>query len=186
MISYLEGTTILKQDNFIILQAGGVGYKVFLSEKSLKATAKKEKLLKLFTFLRLREPTAELYGFLTFEELRLFEVLNDISGVGPKTALSLTSFGTLENLKRTLEKEDTQIKGLGKKKLQKLILELTGKIKELTESPLSQQKEKDEALEALLGLGFPAQKAKQALSRIPKEIQDAEAKIKEALKILGQ
>lgn len=184
MLSYVIGKIILRDESFVILEANSIGYKVFLSPKNLNSIAENGQELKVFTFLRFREPSIELYGFLTYDELRLFEVLNGISGIGPKTALSLTSFGTLENLKKALEKGDNQVKGIGKKKMQKIILEITGKIKEVSASKPSEQK--DETMEALISLGFPLQKAKQALSHIPKQIQDPESKIKEALKILGR
>jgi Holliday junction DNA helicase RuvA len=185
MLYSIQGKITLRGENFIVLEtATGIGFKVFLSPKNLNILPENKPELKVFTFLRFREPSIELYGFLTPEELQLFEVLNDISGIGPKTALALTSFGTLEELKKALEKGDGQIKGVGRKKMQKIILELTGKIKEIGSKEASPQK--DEALDGLIALGFPAQRAKTALSQIPKEIQDTESKVKSALKILGR
>lgn len=186
MISHLRGKILLKKENFVILEVGKIGYKVFLSPKTLNKITKNNQLLKVFTYLYLREETAELYGFLTLKELELFEILNEISGIGPKTALSLADFGSLENLKKIMEEEEEkffqEIKGIGKKKMQKILLELTGKIKQLTQksTPI------DEALEALVSLGFPRQKAKQALEQISKEIEETDKRIKEALKILGK
>lgn len=187
MISHLQGTIIFRGKDFIIIDVNGVGYKVFLSDKTLSKLPEKETLLKLYTFLYWREKAVELYGFLTLEELKLFELLNDISGIGPRTALQLTSFGSLEQLKNELNKGKVDIKGLGHKKLQKIMLELTGKIKELQKAPAGNQEyEEDEALEALVSLGVKVQHARSALRQVAPEISDIKMRIKEALKILGK
>jgi len=184
MIYYLKGKVEFKGEKFLVIEVAGKGYKVFCSGKTLE-NLKEGEDCKIYTFLYLREEkTFELYGFLTKEELELFETLNEISGIGSKTALTLTSFGSLEDLKKKMEKEEfyQEIKGIGKKKGQKILLELTGKIKELRRGvPL-----RDEALDALINLGFARPKAKDALTRVPKEIEDTERRIKEALKILGK
>jgi Holliday junction DNA helicase RuvA len=186
MISYLKGRIILKKEKFVILETNGVGYKVFLSQKSLNSI-EEEKNLEIFCYLNVKENALELYGFLNFEEMELFEVLNNIPGVGPKIALEISSFGSLKKLKEVIDKENDNvfkgISGIGRKKTQAIILELSGKIKEM------EKKEKtidNEAEMALVNLGFNRQKVKEALSKIPQEIKDAEEKIKEALKILGK
>jgi len=184
MISYLNGEIILKGKNFIVLKVNDVGYKVFLQGKDLEKIKEKDKT-EFFTFFSLGREKIELFGFLSREGLEFFEILNSISGVGPKTALILSSFGSLENLKQAIEKEDEdfhqQIKGIGQKKMQKIILEITGKIKEMGKTTGA---DKEPALAALISLGFPAQKASFALSQIPQEIQETEKRIKQALKIL--
>jgi len=186
MISCLKGRIILKKEKFVILETNGVGYKVFLSQKSLNSI-EEEKNLEIFCYLNVKENALELYGFLNFEEMELFEVLNNIPGVGPKIALEISSFGSLKKLKEVIDKENDNvfkgISGIGRKKTQAIILELSGKIKEM------EKKEKtidNEAEMALVNLGFNRQKVKEALSKIPQEIKDTEEKIKEALKILGK
>jgi Holliday junction DNA helicase RuvA len=185
MIHYLKGKVEFKDEKFAIVEVAGVGYKVFCSPNTLKKVFQ-GKEIKLFTYLYLREKAVELYGFLSQKELELFETLNDISGIGPKTATMLASLGSLEKLKEIMEKGQLppEIKGIGRKKSQKIFLELTGKIKELKEP--SSPARTDEALDSLISLGFNRQKAKVALEKIPKEIEDNEKKIKEALKILGR
>lgn len=169
----------------MVLDVGGVGYKVFLPEKTLSKLSEKEGACKLYTFLRWREDAVELYGFLTYAELELFEVINDISGVGPRTALALSSFGSLEKLKTVLEEGKIAIKGIGRKKLQKIMLELTGKIRELQKAPADKEdREEDEALEALVALGFSRVRARSALNRVANNIVDTRLRIKEALNIL--
>jgi len=188
MIAYLEGKVILKKEKFIILNVNGVGYKVFLSQKNLAEMNEKEEKLKLFCFLNIRETLQDLYGFLSFEELDFFNALNGIPSIGPKAALEVASLGPLEKIREAIEKGDEKtlegISIIGKKKAQMIILELSRKIKKVMPKKSAPEAE-DEALEALVSLGFPQQKAKSALSRVSKEKNPAE-RIKEALKILGR
>lgn len=165
------------------MEVQGVGYRVFVTGKTLLKIPKNQENFKIFTSLNLREDGVELYGFLSFAELELFETLNNISGIGPKTALDLSTFDSLEKLKTALEKDGVKIKGLGTKKLQKLTLEITGKIKESGDHKIGTSLS-EEAVEALVSLGFSAKEAKQALGRFPQDMSSKE-KVREALKMLG-
>jgi len=193
MISYLQGKIILKKEKFIILDVNNVGYKVFLSKKTLSNLPEIEKPLRLFCFLNVKENIMDLYGFLNHKELEFFEILDNIRGVGPKAALEISSLGPLEKIKeRILSKDETlfsEISGIGRKKAMTIILELTGKIRDISKAPVFAPLSgatADGAEEALIGLGFPREKAKAALAEVPKNIKDAEQKIKQALKILGK
>lgn len=187
MISYLSGKIILKKEKFVVLEVGGVGFKVFLSNKSLSKISENENT-KIFTFLDVKENNLNLYGFLDQQELEFFEILESIRGVGPKAALEISSIGSLEKIKQRILAQDEKlfegIPGIGRKKAGAIILELSGKIRDIS------KKEKsvitDEAEGALVGLGFSHQKAKEALKKLPKEIKETEEKIKQALKILGE
>lgn len=183
MIYSLKGKIELKGEKFLVIDTAGLGFKVFCSTSTLKKISEGEEI-KIFTSLYLREDSAELYGFLNKEELDLFDTLNGISGVGPKTAMMLASLGSLEKLKEMMEagKLPPEIKGIGQKRMQKILLELTGKIKEMKVPEVDLA---DGTLDALISLGFPRQKAKDALIKIPEELS-REEKIKRALKILGQ
>jgi len=185
MIYYLKGEIESKGKKSAVIGVAGVGYKVFCSDPVLEKLPESGQTVKLYTALCLKEETAELYGFLDEKELELFEVLNDISGIGPRTALDLSIFGSVEDLKAEIEKGglDQRIKGVGKKKLQKILLELTGKLKEVSKK---ETEKPDEALDTLVSLGFPRQKAKAALSGVPAGIKETEKRIKEALKFLGK
>ncbi len=187
MISYLQGKIILKKEKFIILDVNNVGYKVLLSQKTFLSLPKNNQDFKFFCYLNVRENALDLYGFLSFEELELFETLNNISGVGPKIALEISSLGPLEKLKKAIEEKNEKvfegIPGIGRKRAQAIILELSGKFREITQS---KNQKVDEAEDALISLGFPRQKAKEALSKVTEDIKDTEQKIKEALKILGK
>ncbi len=190
MISYLQGKIILKKEKFIILEVSGVGFEIFLAESTLNKIAQIGQSFNVFCYLDVGERSLKLYGFLTYEELELFRLLRNISGVGPKAALDISSIGSPEKIKKEIEKGNEaifeDIPGIGKKKARKIILELSGKLKSPAPSPQKETFPKDEAFLALLNLGFKKEEVKTALSKLPKEIEKTEEKIKEGLKILGK
>lgn len=183
MIYTISGKIVKIEEDFIVLNIGKMSFKIFCSENTLK-TCKIGENKKFFTFLYKKGDIFNLYGFLKEEELKLFEILEEISGIGPRAALSLSVFGSLENLKRALESEDfyRRIKGVGRKKIQKIILEITGKIKEIS----SKREEEEEVVEALVSLGFSKKIAREILPEIPPHLKDPKERIKEALRILGK
>lgn len=187
MISYLQGKIIFKGGKFIILDVRGIGYKVFLSQKTLNKISQQSQNLKVFCYLNVRENALDLYGFLDQRELESFEALIELPSIGPKAALEISSLGPIEKIKEALEKEDEkvikEIFNIGKKKAQIIILELSRKIKL---PPKEKQVSEDEAYQALINLGFSRPKVKEALAKIPKDITETEKKIKGALKILGK
>ena len=191
MISYLNGIILLSgpttgAHKFIILETGGVGYKVFLNAQTLLRLPEVGASCKLFTYQNVKEEALDLYGFLTFGEQEFFETLMDIRGVGPKSALDISALGSLEKIKDRILKQDEKIfegiPGIGEKKAMTIILELTGKIKMLGQKKSSS----DEAESALMQLGFSKQQAKDALGRVPSSVKDSEERIKQALKVLGK
>ena len=184
MIYSLRGKVEFRGEKFAVINVAGVGYKVFCAPETIKKIVVGQEI-QVFTHLHLKEDAIELYGFLTSDELELFETLNGISGIGPKTALLLSSLGPLEKLKNMMEsgKLPPEIKGIGQKKMQKILLELTGRIKQ--SMTLYKDNIPDDALDALISLGFPKQKAKEAISRIPQDISDTDKRVQEAIKILG-
>ncbi|MDP3882748.1 MAG: Holliday junction branch migration protein RuvA [Candidatus Staskawiczbacteria bacterium] len=185
MISYLNGKIILKKDKFVIVEVAGVGYKVFLPRQILLTLPGIGENLKLFTYQNVKEEALDLYGFLTYEELEFFEILNDIRGVGPKAALEISVVGPLDKIKDKILKQDTNvfagIPGIGAKRASSIILELTGKIKTFGQKSSSA----DEAENALVALGFTKQQARDALSQVSPTLK-TEERIKLALKTLGR
>lgn len=183
MISYLKGKVIAKDEDSVTLDVQGVGYKVFLSKRNLDEIESGQEL-EVFCFLDARERALELYGFLKKKELELFNVLKGISGVGSKVALKISALGSLEEIKEDIENKNTkafeQIKGVGKKRAQKIILELTGKIEEQSEAKSVDEKN----IQALVNLGFSKKRAEQTLQSVSAE--DDEEKVKKALKELGK
>jgi len=188
MISYLSGNVVIKRDTFIILDVQGVGYRVFVSEGSLDKIPEIGEGVKLFCHLHVRENTLDVYGFLSMDELDLFEIIDGISGIGPKASLLIAAIGSLGEFKKAIVSEDESffagVHGIGRKKIQKIILELTGKIEKLKGPGTAENKEEREVMDALVNLGFPRQRAREALSQIPKDAKTTEEKVREALKIV--
>jgi len=186
MISYIKGKILIKKEKFLIVERQGIGYKLFVSKKTLEKTKQGEEK-EFFTFFALRKERPELYGFLTPEELIVFETVEKISGIGPKGAMLVASMGTIGQLKKAVEAHDfkyfSQIKGIGKKKVQKIILELGGSLKEFNKSLV---KKDDEALKGLLSLGFSSKEAKEALEKIPNDIRETGKRIQKALQVFGK
>ncbi len=185
MISYLSGKLILKEEKFIIIDVNGVGYKVFLSFNGIKLIQKKEKVF-VFCSPRIKKDFWELYGFLSLDELKFFEFLINIPGIGPKAALEISSLGSLEKFKKAIQEEDKKVLDSlflfsGKKKAQAVIFEISRKIK-----TLDKNKEIDEeAIDALLKLGFLKKEAKEYVKNIDSDVP-TEEKIKEILKNYGK
>jgi Holliday junction DNA helicase RuvA len=193
MIGSIRGKIILKKDKFLIVEAGGVGYKISISPDALSKTKKLEEPARaggevfLFIHTHVREDAFDLYGFLDYEELEFFEMLIGVSGIGPKGALAILGVATIDTLKRAIGTSDTsyltKISGIGKKTAEKIIIELRDKMGEV-EKGSSMQGELD-ALEALKSLGYGQNEAREALKKVSPETVDTSAKIREALKILG-
>ncbi|MDD4409397.1 MAG: Holliday junction branch migration protein RuvA [Candidatus Pacebacteria bacterium] len=185
MISFIFGEVLYKDDKKIVLDRGGIGFEVFLSSSNLEKIEVGEER-QIYTFLSVGEKFLELYGFLTEKESNFFRILKTISGVGPKTALNLANFETPESLREVLTQGEVpaEAKGLGLKKLQKIVLELTGKIEEINKKE-KKVNSTDEAFEALSTLGFSKKQIIEALSQLPIEMKDTEQRVKEALQILG-
>ncbi len=191
MIAYLKGKIIFKNESFIILLSGGVGYKVFL----LSCQDKVDDEVEFFTYLNVREDALTLYGFSSYNELELFEHLISISGIGPKAGLGILSLADPETVKVAIAKGDssilTRVSGIGKKTAERVVLELRNKFSSLDGDDVLQEKSKEindhtDVIEALVSLGYSVQQAKKALANIPSEIKDVSERIKRALKELGK
>lgn len=189
MIGFIEGKIELSTDRYTIINANGVGYKIFVSLNTFKNLPEKDKKVKLYTYLYVRENAMELYGFLNQEELEFFELLVSVSGIGPKGALSVLTVAPVKTLKRAIISEEseilTKVSGIGKKMAEKIVLELKSKIKDMAEE-VGKISIDDEAIDALVALGYKLSEAREALRKIPEEAKDIGEKVKEALKILGK
>jgi Holliday junction DNA helicase RuvA len=190
MIGALRGKPQFSSSNSLILFTGGVGYKVFVNTKLLENLPENEDLL-LYTHAYFREDTQELYGFLTREELFLFELMIDISGVGPKMALAVLERGEKE-VREAVFLADveffTSIPRIGRKNAQKIIIELKGKLGSLTDLDLTGKVDSQtkEIIEALSGMGFKRSEVQVVLRQLPQGLETTEQKLKEALKRLGK
>ena len=193
MISYIEGTIELKAEKFTVIRtSGGVGYKVFSPDDVLSKLPEKGSTARLWTHLYVREDALDLYGFLHFAELELFEMLISVSGIGPKGALGVLGIAPCDTIKKAIASGDTsyltRVSGIGRKTAEKIVLELREKMAGKGVSGLEAPELRDEAdaLDALIQLGYSPREAREALARVPKEIQGAEKRLKEVLKMLGK
>ena len=192
-----KGKIILKTDKYVIVETGGVGYKINISPDTLSRNktpsspspqrgglGRGEEIF-LFIHTHVREDILDLYGFLGREELEFFEMLINVSGIGPKGALAILGIASLETLRRAISTGDiaylTKISGIGKKTAEKIVIELRDKMGK--ESGESLKGELD-ALEALKSLGYSQSEAREALKKVTSDA-NTNTKIREALKILG-
>jgi Holliday junction DNA helicase RuvA len=189
MIGKLEGTISHKDGRFLIVNVGGVGYKVFVGLDTLQSAVPEEKI-SLWTYLAVRENALDLYGFIDKESLNFFEMLIDIPGIGPKSAMSILSVAGLETLKSAVTSNDhaylTKLSGIGKRTAEKIVLELKDKLGAGPEGAGTTLKDESDAIDALKSLGYREREAREALKKVPREISGTSQKVKEALKILGQ
>lgn len=191
MLAFIRGNIIAKRPGSVIVETNNLGYQVFIGEKNWESL-QPEQLAEFFIYHNIREDADDLYGFNNLDELTLFELLISVSGVGPKSALSVLSLASAEQVKQAIIIGDesllTKVSGIGKKTAQRLILELKNKISGLpldlaSGTALNNSVDQDD-LEALLALGYNLQKARQALAKIDQQITDPAQRLKLALQQL--
>jgi len=186
MIGFLRGRILRRSPQHIILDVGGVGYIVQIPLSTFERLKGTDSEVSLHIHTVLKEDSLQLYGFFTEEEREIFTTLLNVNGIGPKTALNIISYLPPEELRRALQEEDikrlTKIPGLGKKTAQRIILELRDKI------PDKMKKEDrvyDDALSALVNLGYQKTQAREALEVVQKKgLVSIEDILREALRIL--
>jgi len=188
MIGTLSGTVRHKDLHMIIVDVGGVGYKVYSTADSTLDAVAGEPIF-LWTYLAVRENALDLYGFLDKETLEVFELLICISGIGPKTALGILNVATPAMLRQAVATEDisylTKVSGIGKKNAEKIVLELRDKLITTSEDMVRGKAGEGDVLEALISLGYSERDARDAVKRLPKDLEGTSARIKEALKNLS-
>lgn len=189
MISQVRGKIILKTDKFVVIDVGGLGYKVGVSVDTLARLKNKEEV-SLWTHLHVREDALDLYGFLDQSELEFFEMLINISGIGPKSALGIIGVAPIETLKKAIASGDnsylTKVSGVGRKTAEKIVLELRDKLSALGhKAEYGELSGELDATLALQSLGYSQNEARDALKKVDSSITDTSAKVKAALKILG-
>lgn len=191
MIGFLKGEVFLRADNSIILDVKGVGYKV-LAASDVLAKANKGASLELFIYTHVREDNIALFGFLESSDLKLFENLIGISGIGPKTAMAIFSTGARSTIVNAIIKGDvdffTSVPRLGRKNAQKIIIELKNKFGGDSEIDLLGYDSKDnkEIISGLESFGFSKKEAISAIREIDNKDGSVEEKIRLALKFLGR
>ena len=188
MIEHVRGVLQYKSPAFIVIETGGIGYKISLPLSSYGLLPREGEEIKINTYLHCREDGLSLYGFLNQEERGFFLLLISISKIGPKSALRMLSSISPFEFKKAIKRGDlttlTDIPGIGKKTAQRLILELKEKIEEEIIEAGDEELVKD-ALSALLSLGYTRNEARKAVKEVinaSKEEIDLASLIKEALK----
>lgn len=188
MIGSIKGKIILKTEKFLIVETGGVGYKISVSPDVLSKTKKIGDEISLWSHTHVREDALDLYGFLERGELEFFEMLINVSGIGPRSALAILGIASIETLRKAIGTGDTsyltKISGIGKKTAERIVIELRDKM--TSEINLTGNSLRDEldALEALKSLGYSQNEAREALKKVSPDA-NTNTKIREALKILG-
>ncbi len=208
MLAYIKGELATKARGYVVIDVGGLGYKVFMSEIAMENIGKIGDSVKVHTYYRVMEDDISIFGFNTPEELRLFELLISVSGVGAKTAINMLgviepsdfAISIISNDINTLKK----LPGIGPKTAQRIVLELKDKLKkeqqieELSIAANSGDKkleirkaiEKDskeeEAFTALQVLGYTSREIEKAMDKIDKENMSLEDIIKAGLRELAK
>lgn len=186
MIGYLEGTVMDKERDEMLVMVGGVGYRVRVDGKFEQAEG--EEKVAVYVHTHVREDELTLYGFRQKKDLKMFELLIGVSGVGPKMAMNVMGKGTAEQVQKAVAMADvgffTSVSGIGKKNAQRIIVDLKSKLGDLAELDLSETEEGDEVAVALEQMGFIRKEVVRVLRELEAGLSDEE-KIRLAIKKLG-
>lgn len=207
MIAYLKGTIEEIEQDALLIDRGGIGFRVYVPATLLDRGVRTGDQIKIYTYLNVKEDALTLYGFSGRDELEVFKLLTGVSGIGPKGAMGILSTLSADDLRFAVLSEDAafiaKAPGIGKKTAQKVILELKDKfsLEDAVEKKLAHgeaaagissvsdssaiQRAQGDAVEALVALGYSGTEALQAVRRIDvTEEMDSEAILKQALKLL--
>ena len=198
MIAYVKGNLDIKTNTFVVIDVQGIGYRVFMPAKSIEKLGEVGENVKVYTYYYVREDNISLYGFSSNEELRMFELLISVSGVGAKSAITMLSEISPSSFALAVISDDisklVKIPGVGKKTAARIILELKDKLKTETAIEASEevnvQIEKDnnsnEAIAALQVLGYTRKEIEKVFEKIDTKNLELEEIIKMALKYLAR
>ena len=196
MIAYIKGTVEQLNDQSVVLDNQGIGYIINASSATLSRLPRKGEVAQLYTYFQVKEDDMSLFGFLSQEEIRLFRLLISISGIGPKVATAILAAMSPVQIMTAVVSQDavafSQVSGVGKKTAQRITLELQDKIK--TQDWGSDQEgmtmqsvassEKQDAIDALLALGYGRSESMRAVLAVATEDMATEQMIRLALKKL--
>lgn len=189
MIAHIEGTIVEKFNQSTIIDVNGVGYEITVPATDYEDLRLGEKR-KFFTFHAIRENAEELYGFSTLTAKKIFELLISVQGIGPKAAIAILSLAEPEEVRNAIANADasfiSKATGVGKKSAERVIVDLRDKVGApshygTTEVQTKTDDKPDEAIDALIALGFPLKEASLALEKIDKSLP-LEERIRLALK----
>lgn len=200
MIAFLRGRSVSSGSDYIVIDVSGVGYKIFVPTPVIGKVAETKEDVMIHTYMHVREDILQLFGFLRESDREVFELLIQVSGIGPKVALGVMSAMPVPSFISAVINEQvqllTQIPGVGKKTAQRLIIELKDKLSKMeadipTGVAFDAGAVRDvsgDALDALIALGYNAVEAKKVLGKIigTGEILPPEQLVRRALKELGR
>ena len=199
MFAYIKGSLEMKFKNYVVIDVGGLGYKIFMAENAINSLGEIGEIIKVFTYYRVREDDVSIYGFKTQEELRMFELLISVSGVGAKSALVMLSCFEPSDFAIAINSNNvkllTQVPGIGPKSAQRIILELKDKLKsEQNEEQIEESKIKSakvnenvqEAISGLMVLGYSRKDIEKAFEHLVIESLSVEDLIKKGLILLSK
>lgn len=197
MYLYIKGSLEVKTKGYIVVECSGIGYKIFMSDKSLNEIGNIGDTVKVYTHYHVREDEISLYGFKTDEELRMFELLLSVSGIGARSAITMLSNIEPSEFAFAVISDDvdrmTKIPGIGKKTAQRLILELKDKLKseeiernkEEIEKEIKEVEGLNEAVSALQVLGYSRREIDSAFEKADLSGLSTEDIIKKGLMLLA-
>ena len=199
MLAYIKGTLEMKMTEYVVIDVGGLGYKVFMSSIGMEKLGNIGDKVKVYTYYRVREDDISIYGFNTNEELRMFELLLSVSGVGAKTALTMLAVCSRSEFALSVISDDvatlTRIPGIGPKSAQRIILELKDKLKKeenisktndlQVKAAVMDDNKVQEAISALQVLGYNKKEIEKAFMKIDKTGLSTEELIRKGLSILA-
>ena len=199
MFAYIKGSLEMKSSGYIVIDINGLGYKVFMSQNNIDTIGELHDIIKVFTYVKVREDDISIFGFKTQEELKMFELLISVSGVGAKSALVMLSCIEPSDFAIAVISNDvkvlTKVPGIGNKSAQRIILELKDKLKEeQLEEKLkdSSKKLKDnseninEAISGLMVLGYSKKDIEKTFEHLDIDNLSIEDLIKKGLILLSQ
>ena len=198
MFAYIKGSLEQKSNNYVVIDVSGIGYKIFMATKAIETLGEIGEIVKVHTHYYVREDNISLYGFNTNEELRMFELLLQVSGIGAKSAIAMLSEISPSSFALAVISDDisqlVKIPGIGKKTAARIVLELKDKLKteeaitktEEVKLSITNEEETSEAIAALQVLGYTKREIEKALENIDTKNLQLEEIIKQGLKNLAR
>ena len=198
MFAYIKGELQVKSNNYVVVETSGIGYKIYMSTNAIEKLGEIGDSVKIHTYYYVREDNISLYGFLSNDELRMFELLLQVSGIGAKSAITMLSEITPSEFTFAVITDDVsklvKIPGVGNKTAARIILELKDKLK--TEQAISKDEKIkasihneeiiSEAVSALQILGYTKKEINSVIEKLEIQNLNVEEIIKKALTILGK
>ena len=199
MFAYIKGSLEMKSIGYIVIDINGLGYKIFMSQNNIDTIGELHDIIKVFTYVKVREDDISIFGFKTQEELKMFELLISVSGVGAKSALVMLSCIEPSDFAIAVISNDvkvlTKVPGIGNKSAQRIILELKDKLKEeqieekienLSKKTKDNSENINEAISGLMVLGYSKKDIEKAFEHLDIDNLSIEDLIKKGLILLSQ